>query len=589
MDNLTVVIPFRNGHATIGRLLDSIPAGVPIIVADDMSDKPLQSNRARVIRLGSRGYFSGAVNVGINACQTDVLIVNQDAWFDGPQAFDQVEKWQSEQYAIAGDGVMKHPAWPKGYVQGTCMYMQRAAIQRVGLLDEQNYPLWGATCDWQLRACRAGFTAHPCAVEFFHHHEKRGNQPGSSITAALNAEPDKRDLFIRTPPAISIIIPCYCYGKYLSDAIASLIGGESSLGVCPPQTFQSFEVIIVDDASPDNSFDVAQSLADGWKAIRAIRNAKNVGTAATINAGIKQAFGKYITILSADDMMSPSRLGELYQLAQANAHSVIYDDIRIFKNGKLDETLALPDYSFDKVLYKNCMHCGIFYPRQAWQECNGYPEVMRDGREDWAFNVALGAKGYCGVHLKRPLYLYRREGHNRSVRNSSGNWYETYRARLRALYPNLYAGERPSMCCGAKSKKVLPTVKGASRKVAAAATAPIGAAGMTLLEYLGGKGPQPYFSREEPQQTYVYGGKHHFIYVDNRHVPEFLAMMEGRKMAFKKGQLPAPHLPPEDKKPVEPPVEESIDVAPVVEVSEPEIEEAPKKRGRKAKAESETE
>ena len=86
MDNLTVIIPYRNGAATVERLLDSLPKDIPVIVADDQSTAPYQTHRpnVRAIRLDARGYFSGAVNRGISECQTDVLILNQDVWFDSP-------------------------------------------------------------------------------------------------------------------------------------------------------------------------------------------------------------------------------------------------------------------------------------------------------------------------------------------------------------------------------------------------------------------------------------------------------------------------------------------------------------------------
>lgn len=546
VDNpFTILIPFRNGHATIGRLLESLPPELPVIVVDDCSNEYLQLNRenTKVIRLPQRGYFSGAVNEGIAACATDVLILNQDAYLEGVTWLAQTRGWQDMGYGIAGEGVKKHPAWPRGYCQGTCMFLSREAINKVGLFNEIDYPLWGATAHWQLRACRAGFKALPCEVGGLHHAEGRGRRYGDSITAALQSEPDKRDLFIRTPPAISVVIPLYNYGRYLRDALSSLLGGPSCLGDCPPQTFQSFEAIIVDDASTDDSWKIAQTFADDWKAIKAIRNPRNLGTAATINAGIRQSYGRYVTVLSADDMMESGRLDKLYRMAEANPHRFIYDDLYLFKNGKRFEQMKLPEYDFDKVLYKNGMHSGIFYSREAWRECNGYPEIMRDGREDWAFNVALGARGYCGMHLKEPLYLYRREGHNRSLRNADMQWRETFLGRLRDLYPNLYAGERPTMCCrsGRKKAKSRAAQRGATQGTNRAESLQIGAEGMTLLEYVGASGPKPY-TAPATRQTYVFGGSHRTGYVDNRDVDWFLERAEGRKLIFHKATPIEPHL-----------------------------------------------
>src|SRR5690242_21550014 len=101
----------------------SISRQQPIIVVDDHSDEPLDphlTNRiyrnVNVIRPGEKGYFAGAVNAGIAATTGDVLILNQDTWFD-----DGGWEWllaklanQDPRTAIAGDGVFGHPAWPMG-------------------------------------------------------------------------------------------------------------------------------------------------------------------------------------------------------------------------------------------------------------------------------------------------------------------------------------------------------------------------------------------------------------------------------------------------------------------------------------------
>ncbi|GAG09004.1 unnamed protein product, partial [marine sediment metagenome] len=91
---LTIVIPFFNGYKHIDRLLESLPVDMPVVIVDDHSDVPLQLERdnVRVIRPERKGYFTGAVNVGIDACETDVLILNQDTWLEGTQWLDLLTK-----------------------------------------------------------------------------------------------------------------------------------------------------------------------------------------------------------------------------------------------------------------------------------------------------------------------------------------------------------------------------------------------------------------------------------------------------------------------------------------------------------------
>ena len=81
---LTIVVPFYNGHATLTRLLDTLPSELPVVIVDDHSDEPLQLDRegVTVLRPPEKGFFSGAVNAGVQSVHTDVLILNQDVWFE---------------------------------------------------------------------------------------------------------------------------------------------------------------------------------------------------------------------------------------------------------------------------------------------------------------------------------------------------------------------------------------------------------------------------------------------------------------------------------------------------------------------------
>lgn len=557
MDNLSIVIPFRNGYATIQRLIDSIPPGIPIIVVDDQSTVPLGEHdlpRATVARHLHRGYFTGAVNTGINLCGTDVLILNQDSYFENTAWLDLLAK-NRERYGLIGEGIAGvHPAWPNGYIHGTFMFIRRDVIGKIHLLNSELYPLWGSTCEYQLRACRAGFEALPLpSVPGFAHRPEKKQRFGDSITAALQDEPGKRDLFIRTPPEVSVIIPCYNYGRYLKDTIDSLLA----------QTFQSFEVIIVDDASTDKSYKMALALASPWQGVRVIRHAKNAGTAAALNTGIKHAYGKYIAILSADDMMRPYRLDDFYRLQQKHPHSFIYDDLVVFgrdtsiggtvKKGE-DTIFPLPPYDFDKLIQKNGIHAGIFYPKTAWEEAGGYPEIMGRGREDWAFNVALGVKGWCGVKSDRPGYMYRRDGQNRTLTNTNHIARQNFMETMLQLFPNIYKGERPEMCCGGSKQ----TFKNGGSKVAKTAQAPGlpgAAAGFEILEYIGTNTADVTWTGPVTQHQYYLGGNRKLGYVDRRDVAAMVKFSDRGHPVFRV------YVPPKPAKPAAP--------APAVEIATP--------------------
>lgn len=426
---LTIVIPFWKGNPAISRLIDSIGGKHKIIVVQDADGGTVEYSGDRqitVIQRERRGYFSGTCNTGMEAAgNSDVLILNQDSVLSS--GWEKFVREASKENAIAGDGVFDHPAWVNGYVQGTFMYISRECINKVGRFNVMDYPLWGATCEYQLRACRAGFKALPVVDVPGYNHKRRGGY-GSAIKELLRADSKNKPLYIRTPPMVSVIVPCYNYGMYLPDCLESLMS----------QTLQSFEVVIVNDASTDDSGEIADSFANHMAGIRVLHNARNLGTAEAVNVGIRESYGKHITFLSADDMMKPERLGVMVDALEVNPGYYVYDDM-IWRSPHGDTIKEMEEYDFKRLMYKNHVHAGIMYPRKAWEDAGGYPPVMNDGREDWAFNIALGVVGWHGIRIPRPMYIYRRDGQNRSRRTTGKRYRQYFLDKIQRHFPQLYA------------------------------------------------------------------------------------------------------------------------------------------------------
>lgn len=550
MDNLTVIIPFFNGYRHIDALLQDLAKfGLPVIIVDDHSDVKLTAKNIKIpvplqkkitiIRPESKGWFTGACNIGIEACKTDVLILNQDVRLLGDKWLNLIAEKRSE-YAMIGESINgKHPAWPKGYIHGTFMYVRRDAIRKVGLMNAVDFPLWGSTCEYQLRICRAGFKALPLHGILDFRHDRPGHY-GESITEVLRRDPDRKDWYIRTPPLISVIVPCYNYGRYLPDLVASMIGGNTSLGAMPGQTFQAFELIIIDDGSTDETPEIIKSLVDPWKGIRSIRKTQRSGTPAANNSGIRASFGRAVTIIGADDMMEGIRLETLYRAWEADQSRVVYDDTMFFKGKDRFLNFKLAEYDFEKLIYKNSMHCGILYSRKAFDKVGGYPEEMVMGREDWAMNVRLGIHGYCGLHIHEPLYLYRRENHNRTLRNSTKEMRPYFESQMRGLFPEIYKGERPMACCGKGGKSKLQTN---TKVVTGAKSVPVtlpGKEGMTLLRYVGLNYGSMFYYGPVSGTAYKFGLSRPVAYVANKDLktgdmkrPGLLEIIEHEKHVFK--------------------------------------------------------
>jgi glycosyltransferase involved in cell wall biosynthesis len=101
-------------------------------------------------------------------------------------------------------------------------------------------------------------------------------------------------------PVVSFVVPCYKLAHLLPECIESILG----------QTYGDFEVLIMDDSSPDNTPEVAQSFQD--PRVKHIRNEPNLGHLRNYNRGISLTRGKYVWLISADDYLRRPYILERY-------------------------------------------------------------------------------------------------------------------------------------------------------------------------------------------------------------------------------------------------------------------------------------
>jgi glycosyltransferase involved in cell wall biosynthesis len=110
-------------------------------------------------------------------------------------------------------------------------------------------------------------------------------------------------------PTVSVVVPCYRYGEYLNECVDSILRQE---GV-------EVRVLIIDDASPDDSFSKAQALANRDARVAVRRHETNHGHIATYNEGLLEwAEGKYSVLISADDMLVDGALARAVAVMEAH-------------------------------------------------------------------------------------------------------------------------------------------------------------------------------------------------------------------------------------------------------------------------------
>jgi len=107
---------------------------------------------------------------------------------------------------------------------------------------------------------------------------------------------------------VDVVVPCYCYGHYLRQCVESVL----------TQTGVNVRVLIIDDASADDSAEIATDLCKRDARVNFIRHTINRGHIATYNEGIEWASAKYYMILSADDYLLPGALSRGANLMNTN-------------------------------------------------------------------------------------------------------------------------------------------------------------------------------------------------------------------------------------------------------------------------------
>ena len=120
---------------------------------------------------------------------------------------------------------------------------------------------------------------------------------------------------------ISAIVPAYNVEKYLERCVNSIL----------IQTYENFEIILVDDGSKDQSVEICDKFAQEDNRIKVIHK-ENGGLSSARNAGMKIAEGKYIVFIDSDDDIEPNMFELMLQAAEENkADFVMTDYIRILK------------------------------------------------------------------------------------------------------------------------------------------------------------------------------------------------------------------------------------------------------------------
>ena len=216
---------------------------------------------------------------------------------------------------------------------------------------------------------------------------------------------------------ISVIITCYNYGQYVSEAIESVLDS----------TYRDFEVIVIDDGSTDNTEEVCKRYD-----IRYFKQ-KNKGLPTARNNGIKKAKGDWVLPLDADDKISAFYLEDITQTIIDNDCDVIYCDLQHYgyRNDRVQMTAPLTKQTFRN--FNPISYCSAIRKELAY-----YNPKMKFGWEDYEQNIRLFEEGRKFVHIPIAHFFYNRHGTSMIDTSYKPEAVEYSLSVLKKLHPKIY-------------------------------------------------------------------------------------------------------------------------------------------------------
>lgn len=223
-------------------------------------------------------------------------------------------------------------------------------------------------------------------------------------------------------PKISVIIPCYNQGDYITETLQSL----------QSQHYSNWECIVVDDGSTDNTVSVVDHFCKKDSRIQLISKS-NGGSASARNLGLTKVSGDYIQFLDADDLLDELKFEKQIQLMESNMLDVSYTDYSFF----VSQNELIPNIrgaNLSKCVLLTLWGLGASIPSHAFLYKTNfiktykivYDETVKQ-REDWNFHLCVfrgplksaRLKGYLGAwYRQNPIgktssYLKMQEGNFR--------------------------------------------------------------------------------------------------------------------------------------------------------------------------------
>lgn len=202
---------------------------------------------------------------------------------------------------------------------------------------------------------------------------------------------------MKTAPLISIITPSYNSSEFIAETISSILN----------QSFTDWELLITDDCSSDDSYELLQSHANKDSRIKVFQLTENGGAGAARNNSIKQASGRYIAFCDSDDQWKPDKLEKQLKFMQDNDCALSYSSYDVIdEDGTSKGFVDCPtEVTYRRMLSNNYIGClTVMYDTEKLSKM--YMPLIRK-RQDWALWLDILKKVPKAYGIDERLSIYR--------------------------------------------------------------------------------------------------------------------------------------------------------------------------------------
>lgn len=204
---------------------------------------------------------------------------------------------------------------------------------------------------------------------------------------------------------VSIIVPSYNSEKFISQTISSVIS----------QTYPYWELLICDDCSTDNTFEIIREYSQKDNRIHSFQTPKNSGSPSLPrNICIENSKGRYLAFLDSDDIWLPNKLEEQCAFLEANGYSFVYSDYeKMSWNGRRSNRIikAIDVSSYWNILESNYIPCLTVLMRREIVSNIRFKNLPK---EDYIFWLEVLRRGFKAYNTGKIHALYRETIHSRS-------------------------------------------------------------------------------------------------------------------------------------------------------------------------------